>query len=189
MKVLYMPAELKFNKQLLKKIKINEKFKVVTTLQYLKEIRKYFPKAKQILGCSNPEKFSAYLYIGTGKFHPLRLARFTDNIYILNPETGQFYKLSKEEIIQYKNSLKSKLIKYYSAKKYGIMVSTKPGQYNINKALKLSLKLKNSYIFISNDISVSELENFPDIDCWINTACPRIEHKNIINLEDLPLKI
>ena len=37
-----------------------------------------------------------------------------------------------------------------------------------------------------NTLNELELENFRKVDIWINTACPRIEGKNIINLEDLP---
>ena len=81
---------------------------------------------------------------------------------------------------------KGKLLRFYSAKSYGILVSTKQGQYKLKKALELQKKLKNSFIFIFNTLNLNELENFPDIDCWINTACPRIEGKSIINLEDIP---
>ena len=71
--------------------------------------------------------------------------------------------------------------------KIGILVSTKPGQYNLNQALKLKKQLKKeSYIFIFNKFEDFELENFPHIDFWINTACPRIEAKNVINARDLP---
>ena len=188
MKVLNIHATLEFNKELLKKIKIKEKFLVVTTIQYLKEVKKHFPKAKQILGCSKL-KTANYLYIGTGKFHPLRLIKYSKNIYTLNPETKQFKKITSQEIQTHKKQQKGKLIKFYSAKNYGIIVSTKPGQYKLKQAIKLKNKLKNSYLFITDNINKTELENFPQIDCWINTACPRIDYKNIINLEDVPLKI
>ena len=51
---------------------------------------------------------------------------------------------------------------------------------------ELRKKLKNSYVFICDNIDEGEFENFPGIDIWINTACPRIDGKNIINAEDLP---
>ncbi len=190
MKTLFIPTTLKLNKEILKKINIKGSFEVVTTIQYLDEVKKYFPKAKQILGCSKLKKANNYLYIGTGKFHPLRLAKFTKNIFILNTDTEQFYKLSQEEIDNQQKLIKGKLIKYYSANKYGIIISIKPGQYNLDKALKLSSKLKKpSYLFLTDNVNLNELENFQDIDCWINTACPRIEGKSIINIEDLPLKL
>lgn len=182
MKILNIHATLPFNKSLIKKIKIKN-FKVVATIQYLEQIKQYFPKAKQILGCSKLKKANTYLYIGTGKFHPLRLTKYAKEVYILNPETEQFYKLRKKPE-------KTKLAKFYSANNYGILVSTKPGQYKLNQAIKIKNKLKKpAYIFLTDNINTLEFENFPQINCWINTACPRIEHKKIINLEDLPIKI
>ncbi len=188
MKTLFLPATLKFNKELFKKIKIKN-FKVVTTIQYLKEVKKHFKNAKQILGCSKFKKTNTFLYIGTGSFHPLRLTKYSKNIHILNPETKQFYKLEQSEIQTYKKQQKGKLIKFYSSKTYGIIVSTKPHQYNLKTAVKLKNKLKNSFIFLTNNIEEEQLQNFPQIQCWINTACPRINYKNIINLEDLPIKL
>lgn len=185
MKTLYIHATLKFNKELLKKIKIKEKYEVVTTIQYLKEIKKYFKNAKQILGCSVFPKKQTYLYIGTGKFHPLRLAKFAKNIYILNPETKQFYKSESKEIELYNKQLKQKQKIFLMSKNRGILVSTKNGQYHLNTAKKLAKKLK-AKIFLFNTLQEYELENFPQITCWINTACQRIEGKNIINAEDLP---
>ena len=92
----------------------------------------------------------------------------------------------RDYIESVKKQNKGKLIKFYSANKYGILVSTKKGQRKLNEARKLQRKLRNSYIFIFNNLDTKELENFPDIDCWINTACPRVEYKNIINYQDIP---
>ena len=51
---------------------------------------------------------------------------------------------------------------------------------------KEHFKDKQCYIFLCNTLSQYEFDNFPDIDIWVNTACPRIEGKNIINASDLP---
>ena len=57
-------------------------------------------------------------------------------------------------------------------------------------ALKLHENLKvPSFIFLCNDVDPMEFENFTDIDMWINTACPRMDHKKIINMKDLPKEI
>ena len=63
MKVLNIHTTLPFNKSLIKKIKIKEKFEVVTTIQYLKQIKQHFPKAKQILGCSKLKKSKTYTHL------------------------------------------------------------------------------------------------------------------------------
>lgn len=185
MEILHLHAKLRFNKELLKLIKIPAKYKVVTTIQYLKEVKKYFRDAKQILGCSDLKKADTYLYIGTGQFHPLRLIRFAKNVYILNPESRKFCKLQEQEISNYKKQIKGKQMKFLNSRNKGILVSTKPGQYNLRQALRLSKKLK-AKIFLFSTLQQYELENFPKINCWINTSCKRIQGKNIINLEDLP---
>ena len=46
---------------------------------------------------------------------------------------------------------------------------------------------KKAYIFITNDINLGEFENF-GIDCFVNTACPRMDlvpEGNLINLGKL----
>ena len=57
----------------------------------------------------------------------------------------------------------------------------------MQKALELKKKLKEKkcYIFVSDMINENELENFPFIQAWVNTACPRIVSKKIVNIEDI----
>jgi diphthamide biosynthesis enzyme Dph1/Dph2-like protein len=68
------------------------------------------------------------------------------------------------------------------------LVSTKPGQENLKKAIAIKNKLKNkdSYLFIGDEIDTKQLENFPNIQSWINTACPRLDFdSSVINMGDL----
>lgn len=62
----------------------------------------------------------------------------------------------------------------------------------LTKAIELKNKLKgkNIYLFMCNNVNTNEFENFPQIQSWINTACPRLDMDNnrIINLSDI-LKI
>ncbi|MEK6934799.1 MAG: diphthamide synthesis protein [Nanoarchaeota archaeon] len=188
-------------KPVLKKLKIKEKkIGLISTVQFDQEVKKLndkrFVYGGAILGCNInnvlpiKDKVDAFLFIGSGDFHPLTLAKLGKPIYIANPITSKFSKISEEYIDRLEKQLKGKILKYYSAKKLGIIVSTKPGQNLFFRALKLQEKLeKDSFVFICNDLDLDELENFPDIDLWINTACPRIEGKNIINMSDLPVKL
>ncbi|MBS3155018.1 diphthamide synthesis protein [Candidatus Woesearchaeota archaeon] len=199
MKTLFIPAKSRISiKESLKKVKINGRMGLITTIQFLDQLKlankilKNSVIGDQILGCNikNAEKIKDkvdfFLYIGSGRFHPIYVAqKIKKPVYILNPNTNEFSKIDESEIIDYERKLKGKLSKFYSARSYGILVSTKPGQYQMKKAELLRKKLKNSFIFICNNINENEFENFK-IDMWINTACPRIEGKNIINLEDLP---
>ncbi len=198
MKTLFIPAKSKTDiNKVLKKVKIKGKVGLITTIQFLDQVKQLknnnYIFGGQILGCNikNAEKIknkvNSFLFIGSGKFHPINVARkLKKDVYIANPVTNEFSKINKSEIEDYERRLKGKLLRFYNSTSYGILVSTKPGQNHLKKALELNKKLKNSYIFLFDNLDQNEFENFRDIDCWINTACSRIEGKNIINLEDLP---
>ena len=200
MKTLFVPAKsLTDISEVLKKVDIKGKIGLVSSIQFLDQLKKAQKLLKnsviigQILGCNikiaekYKNKVNSFLFIGSGRFHPLYLAIKTKKpVYIANPDTNEFSRIEESDIQDYENKLKGKLSKFYAARSYGILVSTKPGQYEIKKAELLRKKLDNAYIFICDNINEGEFENFRGIDIWINTACPRIDGKNIINLEDLP---
>lgn len=187
--------------KVLKKIKVKGRAGLVTTAQHLdklKEAKKIIPNSVfggQVLGCdvSAAEKIKNdvdfFIYVGTGAFHPLGVALKTGKeVLVANPLTNNISKISKKDIEDYKKRMKGKYLRFLSAKKIGILVSTKPGQYQLEKAFKLQEILeKPSYMFLANNFSEKELENYPDIDIFINTACPRIDFKKVINIEDIEL--
>jgi len=165
----------------------------------------------QILGCSKPKfpkNTKAILLISDGKFHAISLAYETKllgsdkikninndftmteqklPVYIL--ENNKLTKISNEEIKNLEKRHKASYINYLNSDKIGILISTKPGQYRLKKALQIENKIKNkkSYLFISNNINTAEFENFPEIEAWINTACPRLdmESSRIVNADKI----
>ncbi|MFH1592417.1 MAG: diphthamide synthesis protein [Candidatus Woesearchaeota archaeon] len=195
MKRVYIQAEMEVDLEFIKKIKIPEKkVGLFTTVQFENSVKKIKDKkfvfCGSVLGCNIDgilkvkAKVDAFLFVGSGDFHVLGLGKLKKPIYIANPLTGKFSKVSADEL---EKKMKGKLMKYMAAKKVGILVCDKPGQNLFNEAVKLQKKLKKeSYLFICSDVDVNEFENFPDIDMWINTACPRIEHRKLINMRDLP---
>src|SRR3989344_745055 len=157
---------------------------LISTVQYLDQLRNLKIKNSVyggiVLGCNVQnaikikDNVDFYLFLGEGRFHAMEVALKTGkDVYIASGD-----RITEKETEDYKKSIKGKQIVYLNSKKKGILVSIKLGQYNLKKALDLHNKLKDSYIFIGDDIK--DLENFTDIDCWINTACSRIEGKNII---------
>jgi len=181
-----------------------KKVGIVTTAQHkhkLKEIKSILEENKikvevggQILGCdaSNAKKIKnkvdAFLYVGSGRFHPIEIQLETGKKVIMaNPIVGEAKVLEKEEVEKLKKQQKGALIKFLSSDKIGIIVSTKPGQKKLKKAFELKKKLeakkKKCHIFIGDTINYDELQNFPFIECWVNTACPRFadDKKGVIN--------
>jgi 2-(3-amino-3-carboxypropyl)histidine synthase len=201
--------------------KLPEKVGLLTTVQHISQLGKakkflenngkkvYLGKGKkamhkcQILGCdfdaakSVSSKVDAFLYIGTGRFHPLGVVLYTGkNVLAVNPLSMEIKEYTKKDAEQIEKRKKGALLKFYSAKKIGIIVSTKPGQNRMKDALELKKKLKDKecYIFVTDTLDFSELENFPFIDCYVNTMCPRIglddtirAAKPIVNIDDVKI--
>ena len=145
----------------------------------------------QILGCSNP-KFSkdtkAILLISNGKFHAISLA-FESKLPVYLFDNGNLEKILESDIRKLELKEKASYMKYLHANNIGILISNKPGQENLKRALTLKNKLKNkkAYLFLTNTINISEFQNFPQIESWVNTACPRMNFDypiiNICKLE------
>ncbi len=140
----------------------------------------------QILGCN----FSAatkivddvdmYLFIGSGTFHPLGLLLSTKKPVIsCDPYTNE---VKFKELEDFKDMILRQrygaIARSKDAKVFGIVVSSKSGQYRFNEAEKIKKliesKNKKSYILIANFFSASFLESFRDIDCFVSLGCPRI---------------
>ena len=148
----------------------------------------------QVLGCwtTNAEKISdkveAYLYVGSGKFHPLAVKN--KKVYSLDVEKMQI------EVVDTMAVEKRRFANIYNAKDaktFAILVTTKKGQHQlIGRAEEIKAKLENSgksaFIITMNEINDSALLGIK-ADAFINTACPRIveDHfsKPIINVEDI----
>jgi len=147
-------------------------------------------KMQQVLGCSKVNTKDPILLIGQGRFHAINLYLQAPSIFVL--ENNKITKISEQEIEKVKNKRKAALLKFLHAENIGIIVSTKPGQENLAIALKIKQKLeskyndKKFYMFLSNNIDLSQFENF-NIQSWINTACPGLANDNsaIINYEEL----
>jgi len=143
----------------------------------------------QVLGCSkilNREDFDAFLYIGDGVFHPKELLLQSDKkVFVFNPFSKKFFKMGQEDVKKIKNKIKGSLIKFLSSSNIGVIITTKPGQMRLKQALALKEKYKdkNFYFLLFDTIDFQQLENFPFIECFVNTACPRIALDDSIRME------
>ena len=84
-------------------------------------------------------------------------------------------------------------MKFLTADNIGIINTVKPGQEQLftSYALEERYSDKNFYHFLDDNVSFDQLENFPFIEVWVNTACPRIGFddqekfaRGIINVND-----
>lgn len=145
----------------------------------------------QVLGCSNPkfkEGTEAILIIGQGKFHSVSLAYESKlPTYIL--EDSSLSQIEEKDIERMEKKEKAALMRYLTNDKIGILITSKPGQMRLKKALDFKKKLteKKAYLFIDNHIDINQFENF-GIKCWVNTSCPRMDLTDgpLINLDKIP---
>ena len=204
MKLLFIPTKekVKLNQSLLKEIqKLPKKLAICYSIQYedlAKEIKSKLKNKKitlftQILGCSNPKfpkETQAILLVGEGKFHSVSL-EYESGIRVYLLERNKLHKVSNLDVEKMKRNEKASYANYLHQDKVGVLITNKPGQQRLKKAIefKKNLKKKKTYLFLSNDINVSEFENF-GLKSWVNTACPRMDLNDarIININKIITK-
>lgn len=196
-------------KLILKKLKFR-RVCLVTTIQFVKNLEpvKKFLEGRgfkiylgnEILGCdiSNAKKFEnsvdAYLFIGSGRFHPLGLQGKTNKpVLFLDIEKRTFEDLSKEKK---KLAIKGemRIQKARTLRNFGVIISTKKGQTHLKKGEKVKAQLeklgKNVYMLVCDRLTPEKLLGLK-IEVLVNTACPRITEdseqfkKVILNPEDI----
>ncbi len=221
METLFVEAEIDVDvKKIVEKAlpRLGEKVGLLTTAQHLSKVddmikilegdgkevflgeNKKTKNKAEILGCefsaaeSIKEKVDSFLYVGTGRFHPLGIVLDGGKKVVVANPLGEVKEISDKDIEKIEKKRKGALAKFLVSKNIGVLVTTKPGQNRIKEALELKEKLddKKVYVLLSSTLDFNELENFPFIDCYVNTMCYRIGlddsirvGKPIINIEDI----
>lgn len=181
--------------------KLPKKVGVVASIQFahqVPDIARQIPGAiagGQVLGCNAAmasklvSKVDAFLFVGSGAFHPIQVALQTRKpVYTYNPYTDECRQLDQREVEAYEKAKRGAVLKFLNAKRVGLIVSTKIGQKNLRRALQLKKQAdKEYYVFVCDTLDFRWLEDFNFIDCWVNTACPRIDDQRagIVSINDL----
>jgi 2-(3-amino-3-carboxypropyl)histidine synthase len=187
---------------------------VCTTIQHLHRIKDVLAQLPgsvlvgQVLGCrvDNVKKLcddvDAFLYVGTGEFHPVRVALEADDkpVFVYNPISRKLAKLGKEAVLSHRKRVMGALNRFYHAKIVGLLVTTKVGQnngviskYSVDAKMRLPLEFakrtdRKYYIFAFDTLNHDSLQDFTFIDCWVNFACNRImddKNNRIVNVQDI----
>lgn len=149
--------------------------------------------AGQVLGCyygaplSVEEEVDSYLFIGGGRFHPLGLALSTGKpVIAFNPYNATVTVVSEEEVKKLAGRRYSEILAAREAERIGVVVSLKPGQYVLRGAEELVDRLKEkgyeSFIIVTEEVRAEHLNNFVEIEAFVNTACPRVAVDGIAGL-------
>ncbi len=141
-------------------------------------------QAGQLLGCDSgnvtvlDRHVDAFVYFGGGIFHPIgALLQTTKPFLVVDPFLNSVRRIDgmREE---YRKRSRGRVLASLGAKRFGILVSTKNGQYNMQLAGLLKKRMEatglSAAILVSNTLDFGSISNMLEFDAFVNTACPRI---------------
>ena len=194
-----------------------QKIGLVTTVQHIKKLEniknllekvgkivfvgdsEYLKYPGQVLGCDfrNAQIISknveAYLFVGGGKFHAIGLALATGKPTIVaDPYEQQVYSIEDQArrvmMQRWANISIAKQVK-----DFGILINLKTGQMRLKKALSMKAKLEKYQLkvtlFSIREVTPTVLMQFPGIEAFVNTACPRLSLDDAIYFDKPILSI
>ncbi len=140
--------------------------------------------AGQVIGCdySNActiaDAVDAFLFVGGGRFHAIGVALATSEpTVVADPYEARAYSVDREAEVTRKQRWAS-LNEAAKAERFGILIGLKSGQTRFEKALQIKRKLhkvgKRCTLMTIREASPESLMQYPTIDAYVNTACPRI---------------
>ncbi|MDE1873709.1 MAG: diphthamide biosynthesis enzyme Dph2 [Candidatus Micrarchaeota archaeon] len=138
----------------------------------------------QLLGCDAgnvstlDREVDAFVYFGGGLFHPIGALLLTTKPFIrVDPFENRVERIDQLRETYRKRS-RGRVLTSLQARNFGILVSTKNGQYNLNLAMLLKRKVEgnggNAAILVSNTFDYESISNMLEFDAFVSTACPRI---------------
>lgn len=176
---------------------------LLTTIQHvhqLPEIRRFYEEAGkevilneptgltrkpgQLLGCDAGNvadldgNVDAFVYFGGGTFHPTAaLLRTTKPFFAVDPFMRKVERMDglRDE---HARASRGRIVSSLGARSFGILVSTKSGQYRMDLARGLKKKVEaagaEAAILVANTFDFESLGNLTEFDAFVNTACPRL---------------
>lgn len=138
----------------------------------------------QVIGCdfSNARAVlrdvDAFLCVCGGRFHALGVALTTAKpTVVADPYEGTAYSVDREADRLIKQRWAS-IREAANGKRFGVLIGLKSGQKRLKRALWVSRELqksgKKSTLLAAREVTPESLLQYPSIDAYVNTACPRI---------------
>jgi len=140
--------------------------------------------AGQVTGCnySNAtaimKDVDAFLFVGGGRFHALGVALATSKpTVVADPYERIAYSIDAEAQKIRKQRWAS-INEAQKAQSFGVLIGLKNGQKRIDEAMQVKEKLekkgKKTTLLSIREVTPEALTQFPTINTFVNTACPRI---------------
>jgi 2-(3-amino-3-carboxypropyl)histidine synthase len=138
----------------------------------------------QVVGCdySNAkavsEEVDAFLFLGGGRFHAIGLALATAKpVIVADPYEKRAFTMNREAAKVIRKRW-ANIHEAEQAAEIGILIGLKIGQKRLDQALKIKKLLKDkcrrAVLLALREITPEALMQFPSIDAFVNTACPRV---------------
>jgi 2-(3-amino-3-carboxypropyl)histidine synthase len=173
---------------------------LATTVQHihqLKEMKSFFEKngkkvftAKgeradsegQVLGCDAgavkkvEDRVDAVVFVGNGMFHPLAI-EVSKPVFVYDASAKKVRDVTAD-VERLGKRRKGAIAKALTCRRFGILLSTKAGQFNLpvaqwarNELLKRGFE---AAILVANELEPLSVNNFVVFDAYVTTACPRM---------------
>lgn len=136
----------------------------------------------EILGCTAPklsDKVGALIYLGDGRFHleSIMIANPLIPAYQYDPYSKKFTR-EKYDFESMAKNRKCAIDEGRKATKFGLIMGTLGRQGNPRILESLEWKLidagREFTRFLMSEIFPERLNEIPEIDCWVQVACPRL---------------
>lgn len=137
----------------------------------------------QVLGCNascarNVErKVDAFLFLGTGDFHPLAVSLASSRpVIIADPVNNEIRDISgvRDRVLRQRHGA---IELASAAKRFGILLSEKPGQRREKMARYARQLISDSgleSVIVEMNLVTPQKLNALGLDAWVSTACPRL---------------
>ncbi|MFX0172787.1 MAG: diphthamide biosynthesis enzyme Dph2 [Candidatus Hodarchaeota archaeon] len=174
-----------------------KKIGITATTQHLKNLKELedfikenckritLQSQNQILGCHIEridhlsKEVDGVISLHSGSFHSLGLVlNLSIPILQLDPYTGEINYHGEEDQRTYIRKRHGMINRARTASTWGILGSSKLGQYypkQISKAERiLTDNNKFTILIFAENLNPQHLENITSVDAWVTTACPRL---------------
>lgn len=140
--------------------------------------------AGQVIGCdysnatSIAKDVEAFLFVGGGRFHAIGVALATGKPTIVaDPYEERAYSLH-EETQKILGRRWATILEAEKVREFGILLGLKIGQKRFDDAMIMKEKLEKSgrraTLLALKEVSPEALMQFPTMEAFVNTACPRL---------------
>jgi 2-(3-amino-3-carboxypropyl)histidine synthase len=140
--------------------------------------------AGQVVGCdySNAmvvtKDVDAFVFVGGGRFHAVGVELATSKPTVVADPYEQRAYLVDAEAQRIRKQRWASIQQAIQSERFGVLVGLRTGQQRVEIALRIRASLtkagKQTTLLAIRELTPDSLLEFPSIDAYVNTACPRI---------------